>query len=175
MTDDQPKVARSLWKDLKEIWSKATLVSACVTVPTLGFAGMASHMIDPVRPLYDALVLSWPLVLSVTILVMLLFRKSFARMEGIEVFWTLIAIVIGPYLIAFLLGVTGFTDPRLIKNHWSGWIELLSPGKAVMIVYNIGEFYFSAYGLWRVLVALASGGFLAWIFQYKILPHVARR
>jgi hypothetical protein len=166
--------AQSLWNDFKDIWSKATLISACVTIPTLGVAGMANHVVDPVRPLYDALVLSWPLVISATILVMLFLRGSFSRMEGLGIFWALMAIVIGPYLIAFLLGVTGFTDPRLIKDHWSGWIELLSPGKAVMIVYNIREFYFSAYGLWRVVVALACGSFLAWVFQYKILPYVAR-
>jgi hypothetical protein len=171
---DEVNRARSLWNDLKDIWSKATMISACVTIPTLGVAGLANYVVDPVRPLYDVLALSWPLVISATVLVMLIMRGSFSRMEGLGVFWSLVAIVIGPYLIAFLLGVTGFADPRLIKDHWSGWIELLSPGKAVMIVYNIGEFYLSAYGLWRIIVALICGGFLAWVFQHKILPYAVR-
>lgn len=162
----------SLLQDLKDIWGKATLLASILSLPALTVPALATWALEPVDPVLKIIFGTWPLVASATILTMLIIRRSFADMDGAEKFWTIAACVTVPYLIAYFFGAAGYGDLRGAST--KSWVQLLHPAHLIGLVANIVFYYFSAFGMVRTGSAVACGGFLAWAFQIKLLPHVQR-
>ena len=166
--EEQPSLA----EDLKDIWSKATLLSSIILLPPLTLSAVVTLALEPVDPLLTVLFGTWPLVASATILIMLIMRRSFADMSGAEKLYAIGACLVVPYLIAYFFGATGYGDLR--GESTGSWLQLLHPAHLLMLVANIVVYYFSAFGIVRLASAVVCGGFLAWAFQIKLLPHVRR-
>jgi hypothetical protein len=163
----------SLWQDLKDIWEKAKLLALIILVPTLTFSGILMLALEPVQPVITVIFGTWPLVLSFMILFMMVLRKSFDHMSGQEKILAIGACLVVPYLIAYFTGATGYGDLRAEET--KSWIQLLHPAHLLLLAVNIVVYYLSAFGIARTINALLCGGFLAWAFQIKLLPHVHRR
>lgn len=164
--------ASSLWSDLKDIWTKAGTVAAIITLPTLTFAGLLNKLIEPVRPIGEIILLTWPLVISATLLAMLIFRGSLRGKPDIEKLLIIIALIMWPYLIAYFLGVADTLDARATEvDSWTDYhpVALVSRFALGILVY-----YFTAFGIVRIASAVVCGVFLAWAFEKKILPHLRR-
>jgi hypothetical protein len=166
--EEQP----SLVKDLKDIWSKATLLSSIIALPPLTLSAVVTFALEPVNPLLTVVFGTWPLVASATVLIMLIMRRSFADMSGAEKLYAVGACLVVPYLIAYFFGATGYGDLR--GESTKSWLQLLHPAHLMILVANIVFYYFSAFGIVRSALAALCGGLLAWAFQIKLLPHVRR-
>jgi hypothetical protein len=162
----------SLWLDLKDIWSKGTLLASIIALPHLSVSAAVTLALQPIDPLKEVVFGTWPLVASATILIMMIIRRSFADMTDAEMFWAVAACLAVPYLIAYFSGAAGYADPR--GETTKSWVQLLHPAHLFWLVVNIASYYFSAFGLIRTGLAIVCGGFLAWAFQIKLLPHVQR-
>lgn len=161
----------SLWQDLKDIWSKATLLASIIALPPLSVSAVVTLAFQPIDPLRQIVFGTWPLVASATILIMLIIRRSFADMGGAEKFWTILGCVAVPYLIAYFFGAAGDLRSGITKS----WVQVLHPAHLLGLVFNIVTYYLSAFGLVRTGLAIVCGGFFAWALQIKLLPHVRRR
>ncbi len=162
----------SLVEDLKDIWSKAALLSTVIALPALTLSAVVTLALEPVNPFLTVLFGTWPLVASATILIMMIMRRSFADMSGAEKLYSIGACLVVPYLIAYFFGATGYGDLR--GEETRSWLQLLHPAHLMLLVANIVVYYFSAFGIVRAASAALCGGFLAWAFQIKLLPHVRR-
>jgi hypothetical protein len=162
----------SLLEDLKDIWSKAALLAFFFALPALTLSAIVTLALEPVNPLLTVIFGTWPLVASATVLIMMIMRRSFADMSGADKFYAIAACLVVPYLIAYFFGATGYGDLR--SETTTSWIELLHPAHLLILVVNIVVYYLSAFGLARMASAIVCGGFLAWAFQIKLLPHVQR-
>jgi hypothetical protein len=161
----------SLWRDLKDIWSKATLLATIIALPPLSLSALVTLALQPIDPLKQIVFGTWPLVASATILIMLIIRRSFADMDTGEKFWTILGCLAVPYLIAYYFGAAGDLRSEITKS----WMQVLHPAHLLGLVVNIATYYLSAFGLVRTGLAIVCGGFFAWALQIKLLPHVQRR
>lgn len=162
--------ATGIWHDIKDIWSKASLLAFIVTLPTFAFATWFNHFIQPAKDLYEIIALTWPAVCSATIFFMMVMRRWFSDKEGAGIFWALVGLIVAPYVIAALLGATELVDRR-VATPGIGWLQFLHPAHALKLAVDIVLYYFSAYGIWKSISAVACGAFLAWAYEKKILPR----
>jgi hypothetical protein len=160
----------SLFEDLKDIWSKATLLAFFFALPALTLSAIVTLALEPINPLLTVIFGTWPLVASATILIMMMLRRSFTGMSDANKLYAIGACLVVPYLIAYFFGATGYGDLR--GETTRSWIQLLHPAHLLMLVINIVVYYLSAFGIVRTAASIVCGGFLAWAFQIKLLPHV---
>jgi hypothetical protein len=163
----------SLFEDLRDIWSKATFLSMLFTLPTLTLSGTISTLyIEPISKFKEVVFGTWPLVLSALLLAMMLFRGSLRFMNGLDRIWSVGACIVLPYLAAYFFGEAGYRDIR--GGMTPDWHLLFLPNHLIMAMANIASYYFSDIGIVRTVSAVAAGTFLAWAYQFKLLPHVRR-
>lgn len=169
LSADQPV---SLLKDLKDIWSKSGTLASCVSIPVLGVNAVVNNLIDPYRRIGNLLLLTAPLCCSVTILAMLFMRGSLKGREGWNVFWIITGIIIIPYIVAIYFGLAKDINAKFEPAYdWS----LLHPVNLGKFAIGILFYYFSDYGLARTVTSAACGCFIAWVFQYKLLPRIRQQ
>jgi hypothetical protein len=87
--------------------------------------------------------------------------------------WTIAAALIIPYIVAFCLGAATQIDAKFTTvDHWTGYNPIVMAMKFAM---GVLFYYFSAYGLARSVSSAICGCFIAWVFEYKLLPRIRRQ
>lgn len=168
-TDIGSIVGSSLWTDMVEVWEKAGKIAGLITLPTLSVAAVFNKVMEPVLSFWAVIVLTWPLVISATIIALLFWRGDIANKSGIVGWVYICAALLFPYAIANIAGVAG---PLPQLPDVSGWP---APFDTIPNLLNqIGHYYFSAYGASRTVSAVVCGVFLAWVFHKKLLPRIRR-
>jgi hypothetical protein len=175
---DFPSEREGLWSDLKDVWEKAKTLSLILTAVTALFSGSLTLLLGElnslasVAPLIEIVFGTWPVVISAAILFLMIFRNGFEDMGGGERIMAISACVAGPYLIAYYFGASGYDDVRGPVT--TSWMQLFHPAHLVWFVINIILHYISLDRLPNTIGAVLSGGFFAWAFEFKLLPHVER-
>jgi hypothetical protein len=170
LSADQPV---SVFKDLKDIWTKTGTLASCISIPVLGVNAVVNSAIDPYRQIAQIFLLTAPLCCSVTIVAMLWMRGSFKGMRDLEAAWIIFGALIFPYFIAFFLGAARSIDDKYTTvDNWAGYNPIMIAMKFAM---GILVYYFSTYGLARSISSVICGCFLAWVFEYKLLPRIRRK
>jgi hypothetical protein len=171
LSADQPV---SLLKDLKDIWTKSSTLASCVSIPVLGVNAVVNNLIDPYKKIGEILVLTAPLCCSVTIIAMLFMRGSFKGQSDWYAFYSICAALIVPYIVALFFGAASANIEKtfVTVDHWTGYFPHVMIGKFAM---GILFYYFFAYGLARTTSSVICGCFIAWVFQYKLLPQIRQR
>jgi hypothetical protein len=125
---------------------------------------------------------------------MLVMRRAHARTSFLEGAWIVVAAIVIPYAIAWLFGVAdpvnynlstvqggcglGRDCPQpgpLARDPGAGaLLQYLHPANALGLLADILAYYFSPGRLPNTLSALASGLFIAWVFEKKLLPRARR-
>jgi hypothetical protein len=160
-------VGSSLWADIVDVWEKAGKTASIITLPTLSVAAVFNKLMEPVLSFWEVIVLSWPLVISATIIALLFWRGDIGNKSGfVGSFYILVALLF-PYAIANIAGVEG-PLPNLPEASSGSSPFNIIPNTIVQIVY----YYFGAYGLSRTFSGVICGVFLAWVFHKKLLPRV---
>ena len=175
---DTPSKREGLCSDLKDVWEKAKTLSLILIALTGFFSGSFTLFLEqinplaPVAPIIQIVFGTWPVVISAAILCIIIFRKGFEDMGIPERIIAISAWVAGPYLIAYYFGASGYEDVRGPTT--TSWVQLLHPAHLIWFVINIILFYVSPERLPNTIGAVLSGGFFAWAFEFKLLPHVER-
>jgi hypothetical protein len=168
--DDSPQ-QRALLQDLKDIWRAAGFLAVALTFLALGVSGALAAAFAPAVDLSKVVFGTWPFVISMTLLFLLIMRGSFRNMSGPVGWLTIFVIFTSPYVIAHMTGVA--------KWHGRTW-ESTNTGIAALFesiiqhVFSILRYYFVTYGPILTMQAVACAFFLAWALQYKLLPHAQR-
>ena len=183
----------SIFNDLKDIGSKFRILAAVIVILTTGISGYATSLVQPYYTAGQIIVLNVPMVASATILAMLLKRR--ARTTFWKGLWIMAAAIVIPYAIAWLFGLAGAVDYNLSTIKGGGCtlgrgclepgplardpgpgalLQYLHPVRALMLTVDILLHYFSPQRLPNTLSALASGVFIAWMFDTKLLPRARR-
>lgn len=168
--DRLTKILTGLWSDAKLLSGWLGVLALAITLPTLTVNTLVNKFLDDAKTVGKVIVLTWPLTISATVLVLLIMRGWFKAASGAERFWAMLALVIMPYLVALLFGATAAVDPRLTKPV-SSWLQFLHPGHALVLAGDILSYYFSIHGLWRMFSSLLCGLFLAWAYEHVLLPR----
>lgn len=171
----------ALWGDLKDVFNKAGYFSWLLILVLFGPSTLLTTLrkqydpmeaLEPVNPLIQVFFGAWPVVISATILIILLWRKAFDDMEGMERIYTIGACIVVPYLIAYYFGALGHTETQRLSTTTS-WIQLLHPGHLIGMVFNIILFYIAPPRLELTVAAVLSGVFFTWVFE-KLVARVRR-
>ena len=162
--------AATVWDDIKEIWSKAGLLATAISLLSFGVTAYVNNLLQPLYTIGDIVVLTAPLVCSVTILAMMIMRKFYSGVDLMGGLLMISAVIIIPYAIASLFGLTapavaegsggcalsidcpvpGTYQPAAQKG-WQSYIKYLHPVRAAELAIDILRHYFSSYGLPRTL------------------------
>lgn len=172
MTRDSPDPdagTAGLWGDLRDIWGMTGKVAFAITLPTLTLNGLFNELIAPFYTIWQIMALTAPLVASSTIVIMMLWRGSFADMNGLGRILTVTSAIIAPYVVAMFFGLAGPGGPRLESG--AGLVVYMHPGRAIEAAMHIVLHYLSGYGIVRTASSVFCGGFLAWIYEAKLLPR----
>jgi hypothetical protein len=184
----------SIFADLKDISSKFGMLAAIIAILTTGFSGYVTSLLQPYYSAGQIVVLNVPMVASATVLAMLFNRCAHAHTTFWRGLWIVVAAIVIPYVIAWLFGLAGAVNPSLstIKGGCSlgrdclepgplardpgpgALLQYLHPARAVSLAIGILLHYSSPHRLPNTLSALASGIFLAWMFETKLLPRTRR-
>jgi hypothetical protein len=159
-----------IWGDLKTISGVLGIVAIIITLPTLTASALAAKFLDDAMTVGEAIVLTWPLTISATILFMMIMRDWFRGQDGFDIAMALAVLVIAPYLVALLFGATDPVQRRLTSPDAS-WLMYLHPAHAAMLAADILLSYLSLHGLWRTVSSLVCGLVLAWTYEGVLLPR----
>jgi hypothetical protein len=184
----------SVFHDLKDIGANFGKLSAVITILTMGASSYVISLWEPYYKFGEIIVLNVPMVAAATILAMLVMRRAHAHTTFWSGLWVVVAAIVIPYAIAWLFGLAGAVNPNLetVKGGCTlgrdclnpgplardpgagGLLQYLHPVRALMLMVDILLHYFSPGRLPNTLSALASGVFIAWLFEAKLLPRVRR-
>ena len=184
----------SVFTDLKDIGANFGKLSAVIAILTAGASSYLTNLLQPYYKFGEIIVLNVPIVAAVTILAMLVMRRAHAHTTFWQGLWVVVAAIVIPYAIAWLFGLAGAVNPNLetVKGGCTlgrdclnpgplardpgagGLLQYLHPVRALMLMVDILLHYFSPGRLPNTLSALASGVFIAWLFESKLLPRVRK-
>jgi hypothetical protein len=162
---------RLIFSDLKAISGKLALAAWVITLPTLTFDAFIEKQFGDYKTVFQAIVLTWPLTISATIIFMLILRGWLQEASKADIVMVFGLLVIGPYLLALLLGAVPSVDRRLSSSGIT-WLMFLHPFHFLKLVADILLYYVSLDdGLLRTLKSLVSALFLAWTYEKVLLPR----
>lgn len=184
----------SIFDDLRDIRAKFGTLATIIAILTAGVSSYVSNLLQPYYKVGEIIVLNVPMVAAATILAMLVMRRAHARTTFWEGLWVVVAAIVIPYAIAWLFGLAGAVNPNLetvkasctfgrdclqpgplARDPGAGaLLQYLNPVRALMLMVDILLHYFSPGRLPNTLSALASGVFIAWVFESKLLPRARR-
>lgn len=185
---------KTLLDDLKDIHGEFGTLAIVIAILTTGVSTFVSDLLQPYYEFWQVLVLNVPMVAAATILAMLVMRRAHAHTSFWEGLWIVAAAIVVPYAIAWLLGLAGAVNPNLetvqagcslgrdcpnpgpmARDPGAGaLLQYLHPARGLLLVVDILAHYFAPDRLGGTLSALASGFFIAWVFEKKLLPRARR-
>jgi hypothetical protein len=169
MANPPPSPAPSLTDDLKQIGQVAGVVSTLLTVLSLGLPAMlawVTEYLGPAIPMWKAFIATAPLTLSVAVLGVGMLRGWLDDIVSLALWSTGTFIVTGG--IGHLLGLGGWVDIGALWNQKGG-----NPLEfAFVICLAFIENYWKMYGAQMFCSSLLVGGFLAWAWGVKLMPHL---
>jgi hypothetical protein len=187
-------VRTSVFADLKDIGSKFGVLATVIALFTTGVSTCITSLLQPYYTVGQVILLNVPMVASATILAMIVMRRPHAQATFWQVLWVVVAAIVIPYSIAWLFGLAGAVNPNLQaagpdctlgrgclqpgplqRDPGAGsLLQYLHPLRALMLIVDILLHYFSPARLPNTLSALASGIFIAWVFEFRLLPRVRK-
>ena len=168
--DNSPQ-QRTLLQDLKDIWRAAGFLALTLTFLALGVSGALAAAFAPAIDLSKVVFGTWPFVISLTVLFLMIMRGSFGNMSGPVGWFTIFVVFAGPYIIARIAGAAEWHGRRWTPTN-TGIAAFFESMFQELI--SILRYYFVTYGPVLTMQALACALFLAWALQYKLLPHARR-
>lgn len=201
MTDseDTGKRQTSLADDLGAIFGEFGTLASVVAILTTGLSTYINSQLEEYATVGAIVVQNVPMVGAATILAMLVLRRAYAHTSLWEGFWIVVAAIVVPYAVAWLFGLADAVDANLAtteagcslsrdcpepgmaaRDPGAGALGYyLNPVRIVILLRDILLFYFSPDRLPSTLSALASGIFIASVFEKRLLPRardaIARR
>jgi hypothetical protein len=187
-------VRTSVFADLKDISGKFGILATVITLFMTGVSSCITSLLQPYYTVGQVILLNVPMVASATILAMMVMRRAHTQTTSWEVLWIVVAAIVIPYSIAWLFGLAGAVSPNLQavgpgctlgrgclqpgplpRDPGAGsLVQYLHPLRALMLMIDILLHYVSPARLPSTLSALASGIFIAWVFEFRLLPRVRK-
>lgn len=167
-TANEP-ASSALRSDLQQVWKVAGVIAFGLSVLSLGIPVLVAKITKELGPALDiwyALAATAPLTASVALIGTGVLRGWF------DSIWTFLlataATLAGTAGIGHLLGLAGWID---FEKFWRQSPK--SPFALVpLLIGTFLENYWKIYGVQQFCSSLLVGGFLAWAWGLKILPHL---
>jgi len=171
MTVAQPFAAPTFRQDLSQVAKAAGGVGVVLSMLSIGLPAILAWITEhlgPAIPIWKAFVATAPLTTAVAVIGVGVLR---GRIDGL---WSFLFAVAGTLLvtagIGHLLGLAGWID---LFDMWEEFPSNIF-GFLVAVSYAFLENYWRIYGPQMFASSLVVGGFLAWAWGAKILPHLDR-
>jgi hypothetical protein len=166
----------SFWKDLKDVRTVGGWVGTALTVISvlsLGLPGIVKFLTDKLSEtieFWKSILVTAPLTAAIAVIGVCLLRKWLRDWRWLLLFS--VGTVAAASWLASCFDNPGAIDLYSVWNAYSGasWPRLIIVGVAVL--YTFLQHAWVAYGGTGYYSSLAVGGFLAWAWGAKILPHL---
>jgi hypothetical protein len=166
----------SFWNDLKDVRTVGGWVGTALTVISvlsLGLPGVIKFLTDKLSEtieFWQSILVTAPLTAAIAVIGVCLLRKWLRDWRWLLLFS--VGTVAAASWLASCFDNPGAIDLYSVWNAYSGasWPSLIIVGVAVL--YTFLQHAWVAYGGTGYYSALVVGGFLAWAWGAKILPHL---
>lgn len=171
---------RTLRQEIADVGKAGFWLWLFISLPGLTIPAIIAKVILPgsagateIQAIGELLVLTMPLTLAITLFSLAILRDWIGYLDtnyflalALFLLFPLLATTVTSNFFGLDAGVS--ISEALTKTHGGGKFALF------MFLGNILIAYAKAYGLWNFISSLAVGGFLAWAWSQKILPHLLR-
>jgi hypothetical protein len=172
----------ALWEELKGIGKVVPWIVLGLSIIAIGLPALLAWLTDKITPavkIWNVLATTAPLTASVAIIVVAL-KREYVSDPG-DILRFVLVIWASTSLIAWFLGMpVGSADDVLVAS--DAWSKRFPPwlagfpviGPFVCLAAGLVATYWSLYGGQMFFSSLLVGGFLAWCWGWRLLPHLDR-